>query len=567
MANIQVNQIKKHLENVYVPFVDVSDISQTGEQRDIHVLSRALAAYSVASLGNYEPKEVCSSITDEYKDNGIDLIHVDAESKTLWLVQSKFISNGNSGVERGDLLKFIQGIADICNGDYTKFGLKTRKFQSIIDSALYDAQYKIQVVIAYTGNQLSEENENLLLQFIKENNDPTEIMYFQDFNLAKGHEILRKGLSQPITSSIHLKNWGQISSPIKSVYGIVDATELSSLWVTYGVKLFSKNIRHFLGKTESNNAMNDTLQNNPELFKYFNNGVSILCQSYKKTAYGGTNTDLGIFECEGIQIVNGAQTVGTIGEFYKNSSPDASVAEVMVKIISLEGASRDFPERQTIANNTQNKVEKKDFISLSPIQQKLKEDLKLDGINYHLKRGADVPTMDELNYSFEEAAVALAAYQNDVALSVTAKREVGKLWESMNSAPYTDLFNNNLSSIRLKHTLMIYRKIQSELKRIQKPENEARTNRILVLGNLFISHLVLQQVEMKDLENKSLNITEYLESKINPLVTDYANKTIDVVNANYSNSNIPQLFRNYSKCRDIKNRIEKQIQLQDNSSD
>ena len=266
---------------------------------------------------------------------------------------------------------------------------------------------------------------------------------------------------------------------------------------------------------------------------------------------------MGIFECEGIEIVNGAQTVGTIGEYYRKTPLDGhSIAEVLVKIISLEGAPEDFSKKQTIANNTQNKVEKKDFASLSPVQQKLKDELRLNGINYHLKRGVDVPiVLDDYNYTFEEAAVALASYQQDVTLSVLAKREVGKLWESLSAAPYTDLFNETLSAVRLEHILFIYRRIQTVLKTLQKPDNEARTNRILVLGNIFITHLVFQRVTQADLENKSLNAPQFFENNIKPLVEYYANMTINTVNSNYTNSNIPQLFRNYTKCRDIKQKI------------
>ena len=557
MANLQVNQIKRHLESNYIPHVDDSDIIETGEKKEIHVLSRALAAYSVASLGNYDPKEVCSNITDEFGDNGIDLIHVDVDSKKMWLVQSKFIVNGNKGVDCGELHKFIKGIEDLCNADYSHFGTKTKRLQAEIAQALQDAQFHIYIVIAYTGNNLSKDNNDILLPFISENNDPTEIMELVDFNLAKAHNILRQGLNTPITCSLHLKNWGQITTPYKSIYGIVDATEIATLWANHGTNLLSKNIRHFLGNTEANNAMIETLTNTPELFKYFNNGVSILCNTYKKTLYGGTNTELGIFECEGIEIVNGAQTVGTIGEYYRKTPLDGhSIAEVLVKIISLEGAPEDFSKKQTIANNTQNKVEKKDFASLSPVQQKLKDELRLNGINYHLKRGVDVPiVLDDYNYTFEEAAVALASYQQDVTLSVLAKREVGKLWESLSAAPYTDLFNETLSAVCLEHILFIYRRIQTVLKTLQKPDNEARTNRILVLGNIFITHLVFQRVTQADLENKSLNAPQFFENNIKPLVEYYANMTINTVNSNYTNSNIPQLFRNYTKCRDIKQKI------------
>lgn len=556
MVNLQVNQIKRHLEEKYVSYIDTSDLIEIDpEQKNIHILSRAYAAYAVVSLGDYEPDDVCSCITDEFDDNGIDLIYIDSLSKKMWIVQSKFSLSGDKGVSCGDIHKFISGTKDLCNGSYEKFGTKTTKFQSAIDQALFDAQYRIYFVIAYTGNSLSKENLLIIEPFIKEFNESGEIMSFEDFNLPKAHEILRRGLNNPIECQIHIKNWGQITNPYKSIYGIVDAAEIAELWKCYGTKLLSKNIRHFLGNTDSNNAMNETLRNSPELFKYFNNGVSILCSSITKTAYGGSNTDLGLFECKDIQIVNGAQTVGTIGSFYSTPAPDVPNAEVFVKIISLDGAPEDFSIKQTIANNTQNKVEKKDFVSLSPIQQRLKDELRLDGISYHLKRGVDVPTLDENNYTFEEAATALAASQSDVSLSVLAKREVGKLWESLSTQPYTDLFNDSLTPTRLKHILMINRAIKNELDSMYRSQTEPRKKRILVLGNLFITHLVMQKVERSHLENKSLDIKKFIDETIKPLVTQYAQETITTVNNNYSNSNIPQLFRNYTKCRDIKNSI------------
>ena len=555
MVNLQVNHIKRHLQDKYVPFVDTSDIIETGENKDVHILSRAYAAYSVATLGNYEPQDVCAYITDEYNDNGIDLIYIDTISKKIWIVQSKFSLKGNKGVECGDLHKFIQGTEDLCNGEYDKFGEKTKRLQGLIDRALYDAQYRWYFVISYTGNNLSKENLDILIPFIDEFNDSGEILSLVDFNLLKAHEILRKGLNNPIDCQFHIKNWGQIVNPYKSIYGIVDATEIAQLWSEHGMKLFSKNIRHFLGNTDSNNAMIETLNGSPDLFKYFNNGISILCKSYIKTAFGGANTDLGIFDCKNIQIVNGAQTVGTIGEFYKSPIEGSPNAEVFVKIISLEGAPEDFSTRQTIANNTQNKVEKKDFVSLCPIQLKLKEELRLDGINYHLKRGVDTPSSDEFYYSFDEAAVALAASQTDITLSVQAKREVGKLWESLTTAPYIELFNNELTSTRLKHILKINRAVKNELDSLYKIHTEARNKRILILGNIFITHLIMQEVERTTLENKSLKIDNFINDNIIPLVKKYSDATIATVNDNYQNSNIPQLFRNFTKCKDIKTKV------------
>lgn len=168
MANLQVNQIRKHLTDNYIRFVDASDIKATDEDKDIHILSRAYAAYAVVTLGNYEPQDVCACITDEYEDNGIDLVYIDNISKKMWIVQSKFSFNGNKSINTGDIHKFIQGIEDLCNGEYNKFGVKIKRFQGLIDQALCDAQYHLYFVIAYTGNNLSKESLKILNPFIKE---------------------------------------------------------------------------------------------------------------------------------------------------------------------------------------------------------------------------------------------------------------------------------------------------------------------------------------------------------------------------------------------------------------
>ena len=38
--------------------------------------------------------------------------------------------------------------------------------------------------------------------------------------------------------------------------------------------------------------------------------------------------------------------------------------------------------------NTQNRIEKRDFVSLDPLQDKLKTELAILGVDYHIKRYA-----------------------------------------------------------------------------------------------------------------------------------------------------------------------------------
>ena len=122
--------------------------------------------------------------------------------------------------------------------------------------------------------------------------------------------------------------------------------------------------------------------------------------------------------------------------------------------------------------------------------------------------------MDDSNYTFDEAAIALAASQPDITLSIQAKREVGKLWESLTSSPYTELFNDSLTPTRLKHILKINRAIKRRLELLQNSQSETRNKRILILGNIFITHLVMQDVDRSDMENKSLDVERFITENI-----------------------------------------------------
>lgn len=50
-------------------------------------------------------------------------------------------------------------------------------------------------------------------------------------------------------------------------------------WVTYGNRLFDHNIHNPLSLTPINNELVETLTEEPSNFWYFNNGITILCDS------------------------------------------------------------------------------------------------------------------------------------------------------------------------------------------------------------------------------------------------------------------------------------------------
>lgn len=557
MSVLHVNQIKRRLEADYLPYVDDSDLVKVNpEAKHINKLSRALAAFSIATKTRLSPEESCKLITDGHHDNGIDCIYCDDDTLTLWIVQSKYISNGKSGIDNGDLLKFIQGMRDLFDMKYSSFNDKIINRKEEIESAINNPQINIKAVLAYTGKQLSAENKVVMDNFLAEINDPSEMLAFVDFNLEEAHRALVQGLvNNPINTQFIISQWGCIREPYEAVFGTITAIELANLYKKHGSKLFSDNIRNFLGLSDANKSMEKTLRESPDKFVYFNNGITVLCDSYQKAVAGGTNHDIGIFDCVNVKIINGAQTVGTIGTYFNNEGIEESNACLFVKIISMANTPDKFDEEITIANNTQNKIEKKDFVTLDTQQERLKIELLLEGITYHYKREEQRYPSDEKNYNFEECVLALATKQSDISLSVQAKREIGKLWENISSRPYTSLFNKDLDATYLIHVVKTYRYVMQKLSNKLSALIDGREKRIYTYGNLFIIHLVMKKIDEGSMHNKSIDFDSFLKSK-DQLIEDVISHTLTCANKYYPNSMIPQLFRNFTKCKDMEKIID-----------
>ena len=175
----------------------------------------------------------------------------------------------------------------------------------------------------------------------------------------------------------------------------------------------------------------------------------------------------------------------------------------------------------------------------------------LQGINYHYKRTDEVIPYDEKNCTLEEATVALACYEDDNTLSVTAKREIGRLWEDKEKAPYKTLFNDALKSYILWGTIKVYRVVSKYLN-FNKTSKAGRERGVYTYGNYFILNLVFTLIPKKSILNPSSNFDGYLIDEIPNLLTTLTNKTFEHTERKYPSALIHQLFRNYTRCRDLK---------------
>ncbi|OJW80267.1 MAG: hypothetical protein BGO69_05395 [Bacteroidetes bacterium 46-16] len=550
MSKITVNRIKNYLEKTFKGKIDLTDIEKkTAEEQQKNFLSRALAAYSLTVEAGINADEAGKAVTDGYDDNGIDAIYFDRQSKNLWLIQSKFIESGTGGIDNGDVEKYAKGVKKLIDGDFARFNEKVNKLQDDILEALDDPNVKIQILFAYTGKELSSHNKASIDDLLNEQNDPEEILFFTNFNIDKVYKGLETGVGNtPINEDIMLSSWGHIEDPYKSYYGQITGTELGGLWDKYGRRLFTENIRSFLGISSVNDEIIKTIKSEPENFIYFNNGITILCESIRKKPIGGADKAIGAFHCTGIAVVNGAQTLGSIGSLNTTNPDELSKVKVLVKFISLEDSPEGFGQRITIATNTQNKVEKKDFVSLDTEQARLKIELKLENIDYHYKRTDEKVIADDHNYMLEEVAYSLACLFKNVDYSTMIKKESGRLWEDVTKEPYTDLFNQNTSAQKIIKAVRIYRFISEQMDDMAW-EAEGRQRSIYRYGNAFVAHVIFQKMKKAIWADSYTDFEKFFADELPEMTGRYIQQLEDTIEAEYPDAMIVYVLRNYTKCR------------------
>jgi len=264
---------------------------------------------------------------------------------------------------------------------------------------------------------------------------------------------------------------------------------------THGNRLFERNLRQFLGGSTVNQDIVVTLTQRPLDFWYFNNGITAIATDIAKKPIGGNSTESGIFECTGFCVVNGAQTVGSIHAAAAQSPAAIAKAMVPVRIISSAQSPAVFSSEVTRCTNTQNAIEKRDFVALDPDQERIRQELHIEGVEYAYKAGTATGTAGQ-RFDLTEATVALACANSDVALAVQAKREISKLWEDIGKAPYKQLFNPGVTGPSVWEAVQALRAVDTSLQREGK-KYAGRDALVCVHGNRFIQWASLKAIGMK----------------------------------------------------------------------
>jgi hypothetical protein len=520
------------------------------EQRDKTFLTRALAAQALHRLAGVDASTAAGAVTDGSGDNGLDAVFVDP-SDVVVLVQSKWDRNGTGGIGLGDARNFIAGLKDLTDERYDRFNEKFRLHVPELQAALQNPGVTFVMIVATSGTSaFADPVANAFSDMERELNDPTPLVRVEALGIGDFHAAITAAAGgQRIDLDVTVENWGVVTEPYEAYYGTVSAQAVASWFAMHGDALFEQNIRKPLGTTPVNVRMGETLAEHEHHFWYFNNGITGLCGSIQRLPRGAASRNHGEFHLSGLSIVNGAQTVAAIARAAKEAAPEELGARVWVRLISLEGCPPEFATQVTEATNTQNTVERSDFVALDPEQGRLRTELLLSLQKiYSIKRGEDNP-QPEHGCTVTEATVALACSQPNPALAVIAKSAVGRLWESTTRAPYTVLFNRGTSAFRLWRAVQVTRAVDGRLEN-RRAELEGRARSVAVQGNRIVLHLAFRKLDLAAIDDPDTDWSAVIAGV--PSATDaLLDLLISRVESEYTGNYITSLFKNAGKCGNL----------------
>jgi hypothetical protein len=544
---LAIEQIKTSLHAKFDNMIDLSDV-RSPEQAEPNFLTRALAAFCITCLTGAEPRAATAAITDGYDDGGIDAIFTHLPEKTIYFVQSKWSGNGADTISEGATLTFLNGVDRLISAKFNPFNEKIRRRATEIRSNLLArSDMRIVLALAFTSsNPLSSHVNSLMDDYLAKQNNvgDREVFARETFDIPMMYRYLSQG--SKINAQIALSEWGTVEHPYRAYYGMMTVQDIGR-WADFGKPLLARNIRFYTGSTDVNDALHETLQTDPVNFWYFNNGITILCDKVVKTHHNANNRDYGVFDCEGMSVVNGGQTVGVIMERAKRDPSGFAElkSRVSVRIISLQNCPHGFDHAVARATNTQNRIQPLNYVVFDTNQDRLAVEMESLNKRYAFKSGDRIPKGDE-GCGIEEAAVALACKEHEVSYAVLAKREVGRLWASTDKDPYTALFNPQLSATHLWRAVTILREVEITLKKIDT-STYSRGELVAIHGNRFIQHMVFQDPSVIEFRNPKVDLEDFRSSsaRITPGVFE---KLTRLVNELYQDNYLANLFKNTQKC-------------------
>ncbi|MDO4429260.1 MAG: AIPR family protein [Atopobiaceae bacterium] len=279
----------------------------------------------------------------------------------------------------------------------------------------------------------------------------------------------------------------------------VPGLDLAYIYDRWGTRLLEQNVRVFLqARSNVNKGIKRTLENEPELFFSFNNGITATAEAITTEI---TDEGLVITGLENLQIVNGGQTTASVYAAFK-AKHDLSRVYVQMKlsIVSPEAAKELVPRISEYANS-QNKVSAADFFANHPFHVRIEE------FSRRILAPAKDDSFDLTKWFYERAR---GSYRDAQAyLTPAAKRKFAKEYPKAQSFTKTDLAKYLM--VWTDKAYMVNRGAQKNFAEFAKDVADAWEKNDQQFSEVYFKYLIAKKI-IFDLAGKVIQSRDWYEA-------------------------------------------------------
>ena len=374
-------QLRKCFESCNYYFLKENDVEQN--------LIALYAFYKfyradTSSIGDLEASLTLESDSPDH----IDGVFLDEETDedTVEVVSSYYVLDGLQFVGLEKLEDYYKDMFKYAQAARHKSAMARARLISAFDDNEYEfgigkKKLVLNIITNYSPKATDKKKYNKRAESIKINDYTTCIITF-------GSEVEQSVLE--IESPKEYVDYGFLTLDEENNYALfgaeksmicnISAMSLKNLYESYSRQgLFAQNLRYYVKQAKTDSKIIDSIQNKPENFWYYNNGIIIICKNYK---LNGKSLLLDEFS-----IINGGQTTKLIGDtdFDKDFYIQCKIVRNKYKD---EKQTSQFIADVAEASNTQKPIKDKDIVANRVEQRELKAKMTKVNVFVQIKRGA-----------------------------------------------------------------------------------------------------------------------------------------------------------------------------------
>lgn len=476
----------------------------------------AFAAWYAINFGGLDEDDALEAASvDGGNDQGIDIIYADEQYQKIFILQS-FVPGSDSGFEKSTKLEkwnaLVGSIPYVTNPTLLRESGRNDLADLIEEIKENNPNFQLSFGLISLGVMNSEINRSV--SATQSIHNDLHFFFISKEEIINDYQALIEDEGGVPEDKISFTNGfiKDIGSYGESYIGSISALELIRLHNAHPQKIFSGNIRLFLGSRKGgiNEKIIKTAKEKPDHFWALNNGITIVADSISEDTASSIIV-------KRFSIVNGCQTTSCL----VSAGNDGKNAKVLARVIAAKSGSKNDI---VLYNNSQNAIKIWAVRAADDTQEILKKRLKEVGIEYAPKQKGSKKQNGENIIELDKIAQYLAASRQEFLIqSINNKAE---LFEE----PYTKIFKKGMQpqEVLIAWTIgTLADCIRSE--QLEKMDKDEYSGLLSVQSTLWIVYTTYKLIEkFSNIKSEQITLKKILTSEFESSLRKYVQKALEL---------------------------------------